>query len=197
MNYTQLICDIDKYLNKNLTKKRYVHSLEVAKMARNLACKFNLSQDKAYISGLLHDIAREKSFSVLSEEILKCKSFSKEFYDFPVLFHGPVGGNLIIEKFQIDDNEIIDAVTYHSIGSSNLGDIGKIIYVADYISLDRVHIDDSYRSLIMSFPLDKMVLTVTDSCRLYLKSKGGYLLPETENMYNKILRITSEKEKGF
>lgn len=197
MNYTQLIIDIDKYLNKNLTKKRYIHSLEVAKMAKKIAAKFKLSQDKAYIAGLLHDIAREKSFLVLSEEILKCKSFSKEFYNIPVLFHGPVGGNLLFEEFHIDDKEIIDAVTYHSIGYSNLGDIGKIIYVADYISLDRVHVDDSYRSLILSFSLNKMVLTVTDSCRLYLKSKGGSLLPETENMYNNILRITSEKEKGF
>lgn len=197
MNYTELIKKLDNYLKLNLTPKRYNHSLNVAKMCTIIASQIQINKERVYYAGLAHDIAREYSFDKLKKAIISCNGFSSEFYNKPILFHGPVGANILSNKFNIYDKEIINAVAYHTIGNEKLGVIGKIVYVSDYISLDRIHITDLYRSEILSLSLDEMVIKVTDSCRIYLESKGGCLLPETENMYNEILRIICEKEKRF
>lgn len=197
MNYIKLTHNIDQYIKNNLSNKRYNHSVKVAEMSVTIAEKLSLDIEKSYLAGLAHDIARELSKEQLEKKVLSCVKFSADFYLKPMLFHGPVGADLLCKKFGIDDVDIIEAVTYHSIGSKTLGSIAKVIYVADYISYDRTHIDEQYRIKILSFKLDEMVLEVINSCRLYLESNGEYLLSETENMYNSIIRKLCEKEKGI
>lgn len=186
MNYTDEILLIDSYLKKNLTIKRYNHSLEVAKMSEYIAEKMGVSTNKAYLSGLSHDICREKPLEFLKKEIIDYSSFSNEFYKVIALYHGPVGAKLLKDKFGIKDSSICDAVKFHSIGSKNIDTLGKIVYVADYISLDRKNISQSFRSEVLASSLNNMVLKVVDAYRGYLESKGDSLLPETESMYNSI-----------
>ena len=55
------ICEIKNYLKSTLSDFRYEHSLMVANEAKKLAMHYNLDLDKAYIAGLVHDIAKEFS----------------------------------------------------------------------------------------------------------------------------------------
>ena len=50
---------ISKYLKENLSEKRYRHSLGVADEAVKLAERYHSDKEKAYISGLVHDCAKE------------------------------------------------------------------------------------------------------------------------------------------
>ena len=52
---------IKKDLKDRVSEYRYEHSLMVADEAKNLAKKYNLDEDKAYVAGLVHDIVRIKS----------------------------------------------------------------------------------------------------------------------------------------
>lgn len=197
MNYINLKNNIDRYLKKSLSAKRYSHSVEVARMSEKIARNNCLDENKAYIAGLSHDIAREKSLRFLNNSIRDCKGFSDAFYLKPMVFHGPVGASILLKEFLVTDSDILEAVTYHSIGNCGIGRLAKVVYVADYISLDRIHVKESFRSFIFNQELDDMVLLVVDACRDYLKSKNNDLLPETENMYNNIVRIRSEKKEGI
>ena len=47
------------YLKEHLSKKRYTHSMNVANSAVELAKRYGADADKAYIAGLLHDVAKE------------------------------------------------------------------------------------------------------------------------------------------
>lgn len=195
MNYISKVKEVDSYLSQNISIKRYIHSVEVAKMSSQISGILNLDKDIAYLAGLSHDIAREQSMVEQLKTIKHFKDLSSEFLKLPILFHGPVGSEFLKNKFDIKNKDILDAVKYHSTGHIDMCDLAKIVYVADYISYDRAHIENSFRDNVLKFNLNEMVLLVVTKTRDYLISKRETILPETDNMYNNLIRILSEKEK--
>ena len=54
MTYTKY----KEWLKANLNEERYEHSLGTAECASELAEKFGLDKEKAYLCGLIHDCAK-------------------------------------------------------------------------------------------------------------------------------------------
>ena len=50
--------NLNNWLQKNLSKERYEHSIGTAECAQNLAERFGLDPQKAYFTGLVHDCAK-------------------------------------------------------------------------------------------------------------------------------------------
>ncbi|QEN06208.1 HD domain-containing protein [Thiospirochaeta perfilievii] len=194
MDYTEVIVKIDNYLKKNISEGRYLHSIKVAEMSSLIAKLTRNDMDIAYISGLAHDIAREFKVRDLKEQISKFNIFSEEFLKMPQLYHGPVGAAFVKEEFSIINSDILEAIMFHTVGFPNMCNNAKIIYVADYISLDRTHIDKGLREAILNKSLDKMVLDVINLSKDFLISKGNSLVKETEDMYKSLMEINFEKK---
>ncbi len=195
MDYTELSNNILEYLEKHQTEKRFIHSLEVANMAKFIASKKGYNPNISYIAGLSHDIAREMPIKKQKEMISLLGVFSPEFYENPLLYHGPIGALILKDRFKIQSKEILDAVKYHSFGSKDIGYIPKIVYISDYISYDRIHITNSFRNNLLYLSIDEMVLKIIKSYAKHLESNDKTILTETKNMYNNISRMLSEKEK--
>lgn len=179
---------VDRHLKQNLSNKRYNHSVEVAKMAKIIADKLEHDSEKAYLAGLCHDIARELPLASLMDNVYNWGTFSEDFYTHTNLYHGPVGAYILQSNFGVTDSEILEAVAYHSIGHKDMCDIAKVVYVADYISMDRKHINESLRNSVLSMTLDKMVITVIDLTSSYLNDRGIKTLIETDDLYNTLER---------
>ena len=132
MNYEEM----DRKLKSRLKPERYSHSKSVEKLAVELAEKWGADAKKARLAGLLHDNAKnmdkEKS-GILIEKTGADESVKQS----PTLWHGPVGAYLLKEDYGIDDEEIFDAVFYHTIGKKNMSLLTKIIYIADAIEPER------------------------------------------------------------
>ncbi|MBN2619044.1 MAG: bis(5'-nucleosyl)-tetraphosphatase (symmetrical) YqeK [Spirochaetales bacterium] len=191
--YTDIIAKIETYIEKELSEKRYHHSIYVGKMSKFLASKFKVDEDRAYLAGISHDIARELDIRETNNYLLKIKNYSSEFYIKPILYHGPVGALLLKDKFNIIDPDILESVACHSFGNANMSILAKVVYVSDYISEDRTHIDDSYRQEILKLDLNSMIINITNKTIKYLESKNEIVLPETKNMMLS-LGIRNEKE---
>ncbi|MBQ4345645.1 MAG: HD domain-containing protein, partial [Oscillospiraceae bacterium] len=69
-NYTAL-------LRARLSKKRFVHSVNVAESARELAVRWNADPDWAYLAGLLHDCCKELPAEE-QEALMRSGSFDVE-----------------------------------------------------------------------------------------------------------------------
>ena len=72
MDYT----NYKNWLKENLDEERYEHSVGVAECAMELAKRFDLDEEKAYLCGLIHDCA--KCFSTILcmfASIVKVKSY--------------------------------------------------------------------------------------------------------------------------
>ena len=120
-------------LKDRVSEYRYEHSLMVADEAKNLAKKYNLDEDKAYVAGLVHDIAKEFTHEENTLWVNKY-NLSKDLLleSNHKIIHADVGAVYVKEKYGFDD-EICSAVRYHTIGNPNMSTFDKIIYIADKI----------------------------------------------------------------
>ncbi len=131
-----------KYLEENLSTKRYIHSCNVANTALELAILNRCDPHKAFMAGLLHDACKEMTYEeqyaymAASEfEVSKVESIAQKTW------HGIAASSFVKEKFGINDGYVLSAIRYHTVGKANMTDLEKIIYLADLISADRNYPD--------------------------------------------------------
>lgn len=128
-------CTIDyikNWLKANLSEERFEHSLGTADCAKMLANKYGLDEEKAYFTGLIHDCAKclpnNEMQKALSECVLVCGEA-----DNPKTHHAPAGVVIAKKEFGVNDEEILSAIRWHTIGKLNMSLFEKIIFLADKI----------------------------------------------------------------
>lgn len=123
---------ITNWLKANLTEERYEHSLGTAESARILAERFGLDKEKAYFAGLIHDCAKCLPKDKMSEILNQCELVSGESEN-PKTHHAPAGVVVAKKEFGVEDDEVLSAIRWHTIGKLNMSDFEKIIFLADKI----------------------------------------------------------------
>lgn len=125
-------------LSQVVNEKRRLHSLAVAKTAAALAQHWDMDEYKAYVAGLLHDVARGLSGEeLLTAALVYDVAADEALLAQPVLLHGPVGAAQLAEDWGIEDEEILEAVRLHTVPDPKMGTLAKIVYVADMIEPTR------------------------------------------------------------
>lgn len=130
--------DINKRLHTVLTPKRFRHTQGVAQEAVRLAERYGADKDKAYLAGLLHDCAKCYTDE---EKLAMCEEYNVPLDDIlsrqPDLAHSFLGAALARAEYGVEDEDIINAIAYHTTGRENMTLLEKIIYIADYIEPNR------------------------------------------------------------
>lgn len=121
-----------------LKRKRLLHTLNVAILAVKYAVLHNINPDKALIAGVLHDCAKE-----LPKNMQSSMSMEKggEIFDIDKIWHGPAGAVFAKEEFGVDDEEVLDAIMYHTTARAGITDLEKIIFLADKLEPARTYAD--------------------------------------------------------
>ncbi|MDD3429253.1 MAG: bis(5'-nucleosyl)-tetraphosphatase (symmetrical) YqeK [Oscillospiraceae bacterium] len=130
--------DCKKQAKQALSEKRYRHTLNVAKMAKQLCKAHNIDPQKAEIAALLHDYMKEQPKDVLLQlmnenVIIAGNAASKP----PCVWHGVCAAITAKNKFGIEDKEILSAMCCHTCGKENMSVLDKIIFLADMVSEER------------------------------------------------------------
>ena len=126
-----------EYLEENLVKGRYLHTLGVVETAKSLAKIYGVDIKKAEIAALAHDIAKNLSPQELLEVIdTNHIDLSFDEKNTRELWHAIVGPIVAKEQFEIEDKEILSAIRWHTTGKENMSKLDKIIYLADMIEND-------------------------------------------------------------
>ena len=119
-----------------LSDSRFKHSVSVAKLAYEIAVENEVPNPEKYIlTGLLHDIG--KYVSEESTKRIMDKHFSEYLYLEPMIYHQFVGRYLVERDFDIQDEEILEAIEYHTTGKGDMSDLAKVIYCSDKIEPTR------------------------------------------------------------
>ncbi|MDD2457128.1 MAG: bis(5'-nucleosyl)-tetraphosphatase (symmetrical) YqeK [Eubacteriales bacterium] len=130
------LSDYECQVRPLLNHKRLLHSLNVMRYAMHLAHKHGVSVEKAGIAGLMHDCAKcLEAHTVLHYARL---AGDPELLE-PALAHGPAGAWLARHQFGIEDPEILQAIFFHTTGSSDMSDLDLLIYVADKVEPARTY----------------------------------------------------------
>lgn len=122
---------INNWLKANLTPERYEHSLGTAECARELAERFGVDKEKAYFTGLIHDCAKCLPSGETEDIIKNHLELEDGELCSPKTHHAPVGAYVAKKEFGIDDEEILSAIRWHTIGKVNMTTFEKIIFLAD------------------------------------------------------------------
>lgn len=137
--------DYKKYIDllaTRLDEYRFKHSLCVANEAKRLAIKYGEDAEKAYFAGLLHDITKnadlDEHLQIFSQFGIMLNDIEKNAKK---LWHAISGAAYIEHILNISDRDIIDAVRYHTTARAGMSKFEKIIYLADFTSLDRTYSD--------------------------------------------------------
>ena len=178
---------IRKYVEMNLSTSRFDHSLSTALICVDLCSRFGLDENKGRIVGISHDIARElvvdkgeigspdDGYGISEEEQLN-----------PVLLHGRLGAEILKNKFKLDDEDILQAVRWHTTGHPDMGRLGQVLFIADYIEPGRAHITTSFRDMIMKLDINEMTLKILNVQSSYLRDQGYQISKSSMLLYDKL-----------
>lgn len=129
---------IREYVISHISEKRYLHTSGVEETAVLLCSKYGGDEKKVRIAALLHDITKEfdyerqlqivEEFGIILDEVEKNE---------PKLLHSITASALAKNEFNIDDEDILNAIRYHTTARKNMTVIEKVIYLADYIEPNR------------------------------------------------------------
>lgn len=120
------------YVKNQLSKKRYEHTKGVVERAIELGNIHEVNTDKLFIAALFHDVAKELSIDQ-SIQLCDCYNIAYDAYEkeHPEVLHGKVGAAILKHKWEVDDQQILDSIAYHTVGRQNMSDMEKIIFLAD------------------------------------------------------------------
>ena len=156
--------EIKKELKIELGEKLYLHSIAVMEEAEKLAAVYGCDEKSAKIAGLLHDCGKGR-----------CKDNLK---------HAKKSAELARIKFGVEDDDIINAIMYHTTGRVNMSLLEKIIYIADKIEPGR-----HYPGLVdirkeARVNLDEAIIKSLESTIEYVKNRNLLLDMESVNTLN-------------
>lgn len=134
---------IDTMIRPLMREKRYKHSLSVAALAKEIADANGLDGQKAYIAGILHDVAKEMENDELTAYMEKYYP-DRMYQPFPV-WHQYISKVVAEGEFLVSDLEVLSAIETHTTGSIFMNQIGKCVYVAD--KYDPLRLYDSSKEI--------------------------------------------------
>ncbi len=130
--------EFKKILKERLTERRYIHSLNVAESARELAEIYGGDPQKAYTVGLIHDCCKDMPAGLQLSYMLENNAELSEIeINTPKLYHAMSGKIFCRKEFNISDYDMLNAVRYHTTGRAGMSLLEKIVFIADFISAER------------------------------------------------------------
>lgn len=172
-------------LKQRLNEKRYIHSLAVADEAKRLALKYGGDAEKAYLAGLVHDITknaeREEHLNIFSSFGIMLTDIEKNAFK---LWHAISGAAYIKNILKIDDEEIIDAVRYHTTAKADMSLLALILYLADFTSADRDYEDVDVIRAYVDESLEKAFIYALQYSIKDLVENGRAVHIDTVSAYN-------------
>jgi len=188
LNTKEIISNLEQYLKIMIkSTDRLNHVYNVVYFSQRLARIHKVSQERVRIAALSHDLFREVEPSKL---ITIAKIYSIPITEFemsaPILLHGMISAEFLKRKYKIDE-EIYEAVYYHTSGYEYMGQIGKILVISDSAGDDREYKgvkklrEESLRSLDLGYKI------AIENKIHYAIEKERYILEQTYKTWNRIV----------
>ena len=169
---------------KNVLKDdedRYWHSVSVSLTAQNLADVYGANKDDCMVAGILHDYCKCMG---INEMLLMCEKYNVELSDEDKqadgCIHGFLAAKICKDKFNIND-EVYNAIYYHTCGRPNMTILEKIIYVSDFIEPLRRFRDRVEEVRKMAYiNIDKAVVLSSEMGLKHLKATNKFIHSNTQ-----------------
>ena len=185
---------INEELKKNLSRERYIHCLNVANQAVELAGLYKADEESAFVAGVLHDIAKEMPYSkqleILQNENYDPSTFTPKSNK---IYHGWVGSVYAKNILNIQDKDILNAIRYHTTGRANMSLLERIVFASDCISLDRKYDGIEYFREACKVNLDIVIIDKLSNAMHKYIEKQKIIVQDTYEAYNYLVDYNNKK----
>lgn len=176
----------ERYVRENLTEKRLIHTAGVITTVLKKCQDVGVKKEDAYTAALLHDCAKYKT--------------AKDFPDYTLpsdvpepVAHAFYGAYVAEYILKIDNQEIIDAIRYHTSGKAKMSTLGKLIFVADMVEKNRAYDGvDRLRALYNNGDFEICFRECLKEEVLHIVEKKSYIYKETLNAYDYYIKNQGE-----
>lgn len=188
--------EFTREIRERLTPYRFYHSLNVADEAKKLAIKYGADESKAFTAGLVHDIMKdtdkEKQRLIIenSGHIMTPTELAS-----PKTWHAMSGEAFLRNELGVADEEILTAVRYHTTARAGMSLLENVIYIADYISVDRDYDDVDVMREKAYKSLEEAMLYGLEFTIREMVEKGKPVHEDSILAYNEVAISQREKRK--
>ncbi|MBE6823860.1 MAG: HD domain-containing protein [Ruminococcaceae bacterium] len=180
--------DYKAIIRPMMSERRYNHCVNVSIEAVRLAKKYGADVKKAEVAGILHDITKEVDFEnqlqIIEHGDIILTDVEKSTNK---LWHAISGSVYIQTKLGINDQEIIDAIRYHTTGRANMSLLEKVIFLADFTSAERNYPDVEVIRQKADISLEEGMLYGIQFTLNKLLERQSLLCEDAIDAYNEIL----------
>ena len=183
-------------VEERMSPKRYAHTVGVEKMAVKLGQLLlpgKLSELRA--AALLHDVTKEISFE---EQTLLSKRFDYDFTEddlkAPQILHSLTAQYAAMTEFsEFATDEIISAITKHTLGDVQMSIFDEIIFISDFIEEGRkyessVKTRDFLLSSIEDLALSERINRLHRACLMSVDYTVGHLMKEGRFVHPQMIK---------
>lgn len=178
-----------------MPEKRWNHTLGVVESAVRLAARYGADRDKAELAALLHDYA--KAWPIERQEaMIRERGLAPEVLDYDKeLWHAHAGAQAVKEEHGIADEEVLDAIRYHTSGRESMTLLEKVVCLADYIEPGRDFPGVNKIRKLAEHNLEEALVAGFDSTIGFLLEKGKRIFPLTVIARNGLILEMKQREK--
>jgi len=128
--------DIYALVKEKMSEKRFNHVLGVVDTAVHLAKMHHIDVNSADIAALIHDVSKEQPLQQTAG-LLRIAGLESYLEHSDKVWHAPMGALFSKEVFGIEDEDVLNAVRYHTTGRPQMSAVEKVLFVADYTEPNR------------------------------------------------------------
>jgi len=110
---------------------RRIHTLSVAKLAKKLAEIYGVDAEKAIFASYVHDLTKYWTYEEAVAFILSMNPSESVDTWGKYAIHA-LSGAYLSKKLGNDDEDIFNAIKYHTTARAKMSDLEKVIYISDY-----------------------------------------------------------------
>ncbi|WP_019536061.1 bis(5'-nucleosyl)-tetraphosphatase (symmetrical) YqeK [Paenibacillus ginsengihumi] len=187
--------DIIESVRSQMPERRWQHTLGVMETAIQLANRYGADPDKAELAAILHDVCKywpvEEQARIIREHGLPAEllDYDKE------LWHAHAGAFVAKDRYGVADEEVLDAIRYHTSGRERMTLLEKVVCLADYIEPGRDFPNVNNIREIAEHSLEKALIAGFSGTIAFLLEKGKKIYPLTMQARNSLIDEVKLKEE--
>ncbi|HMP50519.1 MAG TPA: bis(5'-nucleosyl)-tetraphosphatase (symmetrical) YqeK [Candidatus Melainabacteria bacterium] len=203
--------NVKKWVRSRVTPKRYKHIKGVADVGKSLAKACRVDELPVLLACWLHDSCKEIK---ATELVSMARAYGMELSVMDErnghILHGPVASYVVQEQFGITNHDVLSGISEHTLGSTTMTRISKVVYLADILEASRPEaltgpiwnaltggncLDGAnIETIETELDLDGAILKASDLVIAHLLDKGKAIHPKAVDVRNHFLEAVRNQE---
>lgn len=172
-------------------ERRFSHTLGVVSEAERLAPKFGVDTEKARVTALLHDCAKNLDEKLGEPFAVLCQKYGVKLDECAknenALVHAFLGAAVAYKDYGIEDHEILEAIYYHTTARANMTPLEKLIYIADMTEPGRTIEQAEEIRRLVEIDIDEALIYAIGCSIKHVIKKGTLIHPDSVHALNYLI----------